>query len=300
MKFIRPVQITTPKLTAHSVAENDYAAWLVGTTYALAAKCISTTTHRIYESIQAGNTGHDPTTDDGTWWLDIGPTNRWAMFDQTVGTVTTSASPMTLTIAPGTVVDSLALLDMAAQTVRVVMTNATVDVYDQTYTLGEYIEPVDWYQYFFSEIQTADTLIINDLPPYASASIALTLTSTAAIGVGTLVVGTLIDVGKTVYGVGIGIIDYSRKETDVFGVTSVLERAYAKRIEADVTIENSLIDYIARNLAAVRATPCVWVADNADGSLYASLVAYGFFKDWRINIPYPTISEASFTIEGLT
>jgi hypothetical protein len=184
--------------------------------------------------------------------------------------------------------------------VRVVMTNATVDVYDHTYTLGEYIEPVDWYQYFFSEIQTADTLIISDLPPYASASIYVELNSSGGISVGTLVIGNMVDVGKTAYGAGIGIIDYSRKETDVFGVTSVLERAYAKRIEADVMIENSRIDYIARNLAAVRATPCVWVADNANGSLYASLVAYGFFKDWRITIPYPNISEASFTIEGLT
>jgi hypothetical protein len=42
----------------------------------------------------------------------------------------------------------------------------------------------------------------------------------------------------------------------------------------------------------------VWIADGTGA--YGSMTIYGFYKDWGISIPYPTISEASITIEGLT
>ena len=109
MKFINPVAITDAMLISSTRAENDYTTWASGTTYALAARVISTTTHRIYESVQAGNLNHNPITDSGTWWIDVGPTSRWAMFDQTVGTVTEQASPLTVVLAPGAIT-ALALL----------------------------------------------------------------------------------------------------------------------------------------------------------------------------------------------
>jgi hypothetical protein len=53
-----------------------------GTTYADGDRVIVTTPniHKIYESQQAANTGNDPTTDDGTWWLEVSSTNRWKLF----------------------------------------------------------------------------------------------------------------------------------------------------------------------------------------------------------------------------
>jgi hypothetical protein len=102
LKFLKPVAMTDALLISSTAPENDYAAWASGTTYALAARCISTTTHRIYESVQAGNLNHDPTTDTtATWWLDVGATNRWKMFDAAVGSQSSLASPLTVVIDPG-------------------------------------------------------------------------------------------------------------------------------------------------------------------------------------------------------
>ena len=300
MKFIKPVQIADAEFVSSTVAETDHAAWSSGTTYAVGDKVIKITTHRIYESVQAGNTNHDPATDDGTWWIDIGPTNRWAMFDRTVGTVTTDASaPLDVVIAPG-IINSLALLDLSGTAVTISMTDGVAGptVYDQTYTLGDTAELFDWYDYFFTPIVPKTSLIVRDLPPYADGQITVSIAGVTAAACGTLSVGTTVDIGRTRYGAGVGILDYSRKETDVFGVTTVLERAFAKRIEVSVLTDNIRLDYLARQLASVRATPCVWAADNNAG--YESLIAYGFYKDWRITIPYPNQSEISMTIEGLT
>ena len=299
MKFIRPVAISNSKFVSSTVPETDYAAWSGATTYALADRVISTTTHRIYESVQAGNLNQNPTTDTGTWWIDIGPTNRWAMLDTSIGTATTAAAPWTMTLQPGAI-DSLALLDVVdAASVQIVMTDGVDgEVYNQTYPLNESVPLVDWYSYFSDPIVPRSAFIVGNLPLYSNATLSLTFSGSADVGVGTLAVGTMVDIGGTQYGASIGIVDYSRKEVDVFGVVSVTERSYAKRIDATCLVRNDRLDYVASALAGVRATPCVWVGE--DTQSYTSLLAYGFYKDWGLNIAYPNHSEFSISIEGLT
>src|SRR3546814_12777951 len=57
----------------------------------------------------------------------MGPTNRWAMCDQALGSVTTDTSVITVTIAPAADIDAVALLDIDALAVRV-----EAPGYDQT------------------------------------------------------------------------------------------------------------------------------------------------------------------------
>src|SRR3546814_19750231 len=49
MKVVQPVPVTDAILVASSVAETDFPAWAVGSTYGLGDRVISTATHRIYE-----------------------------------------------------------------------------------------------------------------------------------------------------------------------------------------------------------------------------------------------------------
>jgi hypothetical protein len=66
---------------------------------------------------------------------------------------------------------------------------------------------------------------------------------------------------------------------------------------AKLQIDGSFIDDVVTTLAAYRSTPIVWIgADN----IYTSLIVYGFYKDFDVDIAYPTVSYCSLTIEGLT
>jgi hypothetical protein len=274
-----------------------YSAWSSGTTYAAGATILVVATHRVYESVQAGNTNHDPTTDDGTWWIDIGPTNKWAMLDTSVGTTTTRSQLIDATVDPG-IIGSLALLDVVdATSVTVTMLDAPggTEVYSQTFDMGDAAPLIDWYAYFFDAMQPRTYLLVDDLPPYSAGRISVSVAGDGVIGVGTLVIGDLVDVGDVRHGVRVGIIDYSRKETDTWGVTRVVERAYAKRVEAEIISDNGTVDFLAQKLASVRAVPVVWLFDDA----YSSLVLYGWIKDWSINIAYPNHSEIGITVEGL-
>ena len=99
MKLIRPTTLTDAMLTSSTAPENDYAVWSSGTAYAVGARVILTSTHRKYEAL-AASTGVSPASDP-TKWLDLGPTNRWAMFDARVGTATTRTSTLQVVLAPG-------------------------------------------------------------------------------------------------------------------------------------------------------------------------------------------------------
>lgn len=298
LKFLTPVEITDAILVSSTRAENDYSAWSSGTTYAAGDKVIKTSTHRIYQSVQGANTNHDPATDTtATWWLDIGPTNRWAMFDQTVGSVTSQATPLTVVLDPG-FVGALALLDVAGTAVTVSMLDAPAGstVYNQTFDMTDTAELLDWWMYCFSPITPKTSLLVEDLPPYSTGRLTVSIAAATTASCGTLAVGNMVECGEVQYGVKVGIIDYSRKETDAYGVTSVTERAYAKRLECELVVMNTAVDYVTQQLAAVRATPVVWVA----GTQLNCLTAYGWARDWGVTIAYPNHSLMNLTIEGLT
>lgn len=306
MKVIKPVALTTAMLNAASVPENDYAEWAAGTNYVAKQRVIRVATHRIYEAVRASS-GKDPSTRaDDSDWIDIGPTNRWAMFDQAVGSSTVAQGAITVTLAPGSV-GALAIADTNADTARVVVKVGGTVLYDRTLSTnasGGVID--DWYDYFFAPIGKLMTLIFYDLPLYPNASIEVTITGpdpNGPVSVGTLLTGSLTQLGSTEAGASIGILDFSRKETDDFGVTTVVERAWSKRMTAKAMIDTAAVDGIQRALAGVRATPCLWIGE--DG--YDSLAVYGFFKDFSIDLTVGIdpatgsggTSYVSLTIEGL-
>jgi len=298
MKFINTTPVTDAILISSSVAENDYAAWSGASTYAPGDRVIVTTgAHKIYESAQAANTNHNPVGDDGTWWFEVTATNRWKMFDQGVGTQTEAADEIVVVLEPG-LCNALALLDVAGNSARIQVVAESVTIFDETYSIGDSTILGDWFEYFFEDISQTSNLNVVGLPVFGGGQITVTISAPVTARCGTLAVGRMIDIGKTRAGARVGIIDYSRKETDQWGNTTVVERAYARRVEAEVIVENARIDYITTQLASVRAKPCVWIADGT--GTYGSMTIYGFYKDWGINIPYPNISEASITIEGLT
>lgn len=297
MKLIRPTTITGAMLNSSTAPENDYAAWAAGTAYAVGTRVILTSTHRRYEALVA-STGINPSTDP-TKWLDLGPTNRWAMFDARVGTATTRTASLQAVLAPGAI-DAVALIDTDAESATVKLTADGVTKYTQTQTFNIGGVAIDnWFSWFFEPIGRRTTLLFLDVPVYANGIITVTMTRdnpADTVSCGTLLVGRQLSLGDTEHGADIGIIDYSRKETDQFGVISVVERAFAKRMTARVVMATDSIDVIHRALASLRATPVLWIGSES----FESLTVYGFYKEFSIDLAYPTVSYCSLTIEGLT
>ena len=80
-------------------------------------------THKVYESLGSGHVGNTPRSSP-TFWLDLGDTNRWKMFDRSVASRTTNADSIAITLQPTGRCDSVALINISADTVNYRMTDS--------------------------------------------------------------------------------------------------------------------------------------------------------------------------------
>lgn len=303
MKFIRPTAITDARLISSTVPETDYAAWVAATSYTVGQRVIRTTTHMVYECLIAGVNATLPELAP-TRWLAVAPTNRWGMFDQKIGTVTTVADGMTIVLAPGRI-NSLALLGLDAATVTVTLVANATTVYSASTDLTSGVNVGNWYQYFYEPVYSQSELVITnlidaallDLPAYGDGVLTVTITRTGGnVSLGMLIVGLVTDVGETQYGASVSIRDYSRKEADAFGNYQLVERAYSQKMSLDVMVLKGNVDSVVKNVSRYRATNVVWIGS----TLYGSLIVYGFVADWRLTIDNFTFSQFHAEIEGMT
>lgn len=300
MKLVRPMAIDDAALASSNVAETDHTAWSGATTYAAGdrVRVVSTDYHKVFESLVGSNTNNNPATDDGTKWVEVGPTNRWGMFDSVVQTQTTNADAITVQLAATGRIDTVALQNVSASEVQVTLTDAVDGViYDETFGMISTDGIDDWPSYFFEQIERRSDLTVTGLPPYANPTIDVELRETGAtVACGELVVGQSIELGGTKWGAAIGIRDYSLKQTDDFGRITVVERTYSKRGSFQVIVQNTRLDRIARLLADYRATALLFIADDD----YGAMQIFGYARDWGVDVSYPDVSILGLEVEGLT
>ncbi len=280
-----------------------YLAWNSGTTYAVGDVC--TSNHVLYECLVI-NTNMLPDDNSGAVspkWMSLGASNRWKMFDDKTGSKTTFVGTVTVSIIPG-VIDSIAFLDLTATEIKVSMTDPIEGlVFPETGTheiinlISESVV-VDAYTYFFEPIITADSAVLLGLPPYGNATIDIEISNAGGTAeIGTVVLGMQKELGATQYNPSIGINDYSKKDVDGFGNYVVIQRAFSKRISCDFVVTNNLVDDLVKTLSTYRTTPVVWVGSDAGLS---SMIIYGFYKSFQVNVPYFSHSTCTIEIEGLT
>jgi len=296
MKIVRSAPITDATLVSSSIGENiDYPTYSGATTYGLGDIVIGVDHHE-YESLSAGNVGHALT--DAAFWLDLGMNRRWRMFDLSNSTQSYDTDEIDVTVGVSGRANAVSLLNIAADTVQIIVTTVTDgEVYNETFNLTSDSGVNNWYDYFFEPIIRRGDLVVTDLPIYGNPIIQVIATADGStVRIGTMVIGQSLYIGISLAGARVGIQDYSRKVVDEFGNWTIVQRAFSKRADYKVWVENAKVDPVAEFLATIRATPCVFSAD----SDFTSLQIFGFFKDWSIEIPGPNESYCNLSIEGLT
>lgn len=298
LMIVRPVAITPGMLISTDVPETDHAAWSSGTTYNVGDRVILTSTHKIYESAAAGNLNNNPP-DFPALWIEVSPTNRWKLFDTSNSTQTTQALGMSYTLRPGQSISGLAALNVVgALTIRVRLVHDTLGtLYDQTTDLASLPIASDYWQWCFGARTAPPLMIATDLPGVLGCDVIVDFTGTTDLAVGVLLVGVQKQIGIAVQqGARVGIQDYSRKETNQFGDTVLVQRAFAKRANFNVPILAGNVDEAVDYLTSLRAIPCLWIGSQQ----YSSTIIFGFFKEFDVNIAYASVSECSLSIEGMT
>ncbi|WP_341520705.1 hypothetical protein AABC73_20490 [Pseudomonas sp. G.S.17] len=300
MDIIYPVKVTPAILTSTNVPENDYAQWVAGT-YVLGDRRIIIAEHLIYE-VTIASTTDSPLAGIAKpvpSWRVVGPTNPWRMFDDSVGTLTTNPGSIVVVLTPGTVVNSMAFFNLGGRSVRVTMVDPTDGlVFDRTISLVS-AGVSNWYDYFFSDIETQTDVVFTDMPAYGTASISVQIDAGSGIAsAGHTVIGKIKNLGCVSYGADVGAISFSRKERDTFGSFIVVKRSNAKRSGFDITFNTNQLSSFQRTLMSLDAVPVVWIGSPL--AAYEGTVVFGFYRDFTLTYEGPRISRGTINIEGLT
>ena len=294
---LNPTVVVDASLISSNVPENDFPVYSSGVTYGLGATVIVTTgVHRIYESLQANNLNHFPP-DSPTFWLEVGPTNRWGAFDVATGTFSRQLNSVEFSVS-GSKHQAIALLELKASHVQVRVLVGGVEKFNTGMVkMQDRSVVLSYYDYLFSKIDLQTDYILDEIPVYSSATYEVKVINAGNFAeIGNFLIGERTVFGFTEYGATIGIIDYSRKITDQFGRTTIQERRFTRRMSVSLLMEKAITDGVARKMSNLRATPALYVAAKDD---YESLTIYGFPRDWSVDIAFPTMTSASFEIEGI-
>jgi len=297
MRVIKSIETTDAILTYSNILEDEHPFWGDDTSYNVLDRVIYE--HKIYERIVAGTTPTPPNLDQSNW-LDLGATNKYRMFDNIMSSVSSRTGGIQFTLTPNQVVNGIALLNVNASTVRVVMNDPVEGVvYDQTRELRSSSEVTDYFSYFFAPLVSLtdlNTAVFLDLPSKPTATITVYISSGAAlVEVGEVVYGIQSIIGRTNYGTSIGIKSYSRKDIDEFGKVTVVKRKNSKYSEYDIDIDNTNLVFVQRLFQDIDSVPCVFIG-NPD---MEELIVYGFYSDFKSTISFPTVSKCTLRVEGL-
>jgi hypothetical protein len=270
-------------------------------TYAINDIVIDPITHQTYQSIwPTANTGIALT--DGTHWYNGEPTsrwatNRWAAFDDVVGSAVTLTGQVLMLIVPGAI-DCAGLLNVGANSATIAMTDqaSMTSVFKKSIDLTNDTSITDYDAYFFDDVTTVSDLYIDGFPPYYSAVMSIALTGLGQVSLGVAKFGKSFDLGGAQYGLHVGFISYTKKITDTDGSTSVQKGAISKRMTVTTMIDNANLDRTQQVMGELDGVPTVLVGV---GNLYTSLIQFCFVKEFDTEIAYPTNSLCSFQTEGL-
>ena len=286
--------------------EDSNPMWAPGTTYALGARVYSPVTHRVYESLKAGNVGKDPTqlvnqttaAGIGTWWYNLGPTNKYAMFDGLISTQTLAASPLVIKIRAGAS-NGMAMFKVDADNVEVGVAAGpggdTIFEYDDDM---EGSEPADFYEYFFDLFKPKTQLVLTGIEPYSSSEFTITMTkATGPIKIGMLAFGDLRPLGSTERGAAVEPKTYAYIETDAYGQTRIVQRPSAVGLVLPIKLDVEDSDSVLETVQNLLDVPVAVIGSTSP--LHTRLSTFGLISGSMRYDEYP-YCVLNLTVKGFT
>lgn len=303
MKAIPAKPITDAVLISSDVPEADHAAWSDATDYAVDDYCIVVATHTIYKCLVAhthASPAYPPDNVNGTLpkWLNFSKTNRWKMFDTIVASTTSQAESIGVSL-DASLCDTVALFNVIGQSVTFSLKadDETV-LYEETINLF-FDDYVDWADVFFKEPELRGNLY-RTLPISFGTTLTVTIDSPGGTAsCGHCVIGKGKFIGKSKWGLQLGVTDYSKKSINDYGEAYLAQGNFADTAECDIWLSNSARPQVKAFLTGIRATGIVWLMDNKDDNPDPDLVSFGFYEDLQIVVQGPQYSGCTLKVQGL-
>lgn len=178
-------------------------------------------------------------------------------------------------------IDTLVLGNYAATLITVEALDdlgVPIDSVTQTRVYGPNYDVEDYYSYIYSQYTTVTGLdAVFDIP-FIGIKIRVTFHNDglgAETSCGFLIGGIGTNMGETLYGVGFSFNSYSVKETDDFGVTTILKRGVQDLVDFETEIPSEILQPIKRKIKLIYDEIVVFILDPVDTSVYENMITLG-------------------------
>jgi hypothetical protein len=281
-------------LTPYSSAYVNIGSYFYGDEVILSSshrkyRCVTSQT---FDSPETGATGDSTAT-----WIDIGPTNKWAMFDDKTTTVTYSDADFSVTLTPIGLINTISFFGIDGTTSVNIKVYDGDDVlqHDSDYSLIDISPIYDHYTYYFYQTVYANSYTIEDIPVIYSPKIVITF-SGAAMSVGAIPFGQSFFIGDLhADGTKSEDIDYSRVEYDEFGELTIIKRPAVNLNTYAVLSKKSTLPYIRSIIGKTRGKNALWIGDVGYNQ---KLVTYGVYESFPIPYDMPNHASYKITVRG--
>jgi len=268
--------------------------WNAATAYVAGNVVILTSTHRKYTRLIPGTTATSPHL-DATNWADSGATNRWALFDLNRNAKTVTAGPLVIVVAPGKRIDSIGLVGLTANTVRIQVMVGNTSFYDQTIkTLLR--NTLTWSQYLLGSFRYAPTVVQFNIPPVSNCTVIITLEGTTVKCAG-LVMGTGIYLGRGQYTATNSALNFSKVDRDAYGNATLVARRSVPKVDIKTELDRKYVDSVRDVRTDLNAVVAMWsgLDDLTTEDYFESLLIVGIYKEFSISLDY--VDQASVTLQ---
>lgn len=280
------------------------ATYAAGTTYGIhtsevPVRVIRTTTHRVYESLVVSNVGNTPESSP-TKWLDVGPTNRWCMFDNLRSTPTVEGTQITISMLLSKRVNSIGLIGLEGAT------NATISAtlpdgtpYSRTVSLTRRLT-LNWYDYFFSTATQISNYVLQDVPGFLGTTYTVTINGTSGLKCGGLIIGYGEYIGSTQRNAASEALNFSSITRDIYGNATMIQRRSIPKINQQLFLETARLNRVLKIREDLNAVPALWVGiSDIDDPFYESLVIFGFYRTFGITLDNQIACTINLELEEL-
>lgn len=302
MRILPPLTITDAMLTSTSIAEPaaGEVEWVSAGAYVLGDQRIRTTTHRIYECVQAHSGRVQLPEVDAAYWLDAGPTLRHAMFDNNRTTPSTGASPLVVTLTPGTRFNSAFLGGLVGDLARIHVTRGATDIYDQEVDLLTR-NTVGWYSYYTGGFRQRSSVLKLDIPPHKDNVLTVTITrSSGDCAMAELMVGMAEFVGRLRRGAEDDVINFSKITRKAGGEAKLTPARNVPTNRLELYVENKYIDRVRQLRDDLNSKPAVYAGiESEDHPYFEAMLKVGLARRWTNGFPLPTEFLMNMEIEEL-
>lgn len=286
-------------------AISNYTTWTSGSAIIQGERRYSTASHHDYEALVAISSGSNTLRPEvaltsqtpaiAGYWLDLGPSNMWSLFDADVSSKATAVgTAYTIFDITGWSsfenTDAIAIVGMEnVATVVIQRLNPADNAVLSTTTLDMAYSLTN---------RLLKNVLVHSFTGIASGRFKISFTSAVGspyqtIAVGKIIAGFKVPIGVTAEDVNVSIRDYSAKVFDeTFGSYTYMVRGYAKDVTATVMVEHGEGDNVSQSIELSRAVPMFWDF-NSDGQALTRAMIYGWYRNYSCvlrGIPWDTYS----------